>query len=42
MVSLNDDDGMHVIGHYYESVDDHVRIVVRNSFHFRFRNDSRD
>src|ERR1700694_5419631 len=41
VVSLNNNNGVDVIGHYDISVDDHVRVMARNGFHFNFSNDSR-
>lgn len=41
MDAVNPDDGVHVIGHYYEPVNRDVCIMRRNHFHFRGRNDSR-
>jgi len=41
VVSLNNNNRVDVVGHYDISVDDHVRVVARNGFHFDFDKESR-
>jgi len=41
MPSVNNNNGVHMIGHDHVPVDDHVGVVDRNGFHFDFSNDAR-
>jgi len=40
MPSVNNKNGVHMIGHYHIPVDDHIGVVDRNGFHFDFSNDA--
>jgi len=39
--SVNNNNGVHMIGHDHIPVDDHVGVVDRNGLHFDFSNDAR-